>query len=219
MIKIVGVCGSRVKNGNMEALLEEALLQAKQHDGVNAELIALHGKTIHGCNHCNWCVKHQSKDKFCVQEDDMASIYPKLLDADGIIMASPAHFGRLSGILANMIDRMRVFVHGKFYGQRLKNKIGGALAVGFYRGGGIETTLFSINGVFFGFQMIIATSGLYHLGAGAVTSRDGKGRFEKEPRYMVLEDDLGLSAARKLADRMVELARIVKAGEKALHAE
>ncbi len=102
IIQIVGVCGSRVKSGNMEALLEEDLSWATQHDGVETEHITLHDKAINGCNHCNWCVRKQSDGGFCVQEDDMGHIYPKLLEADRIILASPAHFGRLSGHLANM---------------------------------------------------------------------------------------------------------------------
>ena len=216
MIRIIGICGSRVKDGNVEALLEETLSWATRHDGVETERVTLHDKEINGCNHCNWCVSKQSDSRYCVQEDDMDPIYPEILQADGIILASPAHFGRLSGHLANMIDRMRVFVHGNVHAKRLKNKIGGSLAVGFYRGGGIETTLFSINTVFHTLQLIVATSGLYHLGAGAVTSRDGKGRFEKEPRHMVLEDEFGIHSARILADRMVELARIVRAGEETL---
>lgn len=203
----------------MEALLHEALTLAEQHQSVQAELISLHDKDINGCNHCNWCVKRQSKGKFCVQDDDMGPIYPRLLEADGILLASPAHFGRLSGLLANMTDRMRVFVHGNIYGKQLKNKIGGALAVGFYRGGGIETTLLSINAVFHTLQMIVATSGLYHLGAGAVTSRDGKGRFEAKPRHIVLEDDFGAKSVKTLITRVIELARIVKAGMEALHSD
>jgi multimeric flavodoxin WrbA len=98
----------------------------------------------------------------------------------------------------------------------MKNKIGGALAVAYFRGGGLETTLLSINLLFFSLQMIVATSGLYQLGAGAVTSREGKGRFEKEPRHIVLEDDYGVNSARLLVGRMVELARIVQAGQAAL---
>jgi len=40
--------------------------------------------------------------------------------------------------------------------------------------------------------------------------------FEKKPRHIVLEDDYGLLSARMLVDRIVELVRIIKAGEEAL---
>lgn len=216
MIKILGISGSRVKNGNMEALLEACLSRAGEHEGVETEIISLAGKEINGCNQCNWCVRNQSEEKFCVQEDDMVPVYPKILEADGIILASPAHLGRLSGMLANTADRLRAFVHGNMYRHALKDKIGGALAVAFFRGGGIETTLFSIDLVFLTLQMIVANSGAFQLGAGAFTSREGKGGFEKEPRHIVLEDEYGVDSTRRLADRVVELARIFKAGRETL---
>lgn len=216
MIKVLGISGSRIKNGNMTVLLEEALAHGQQAQKIQTTIVTLDDKEINPCNHCNWCVKSQTREKYCLQEDDMDSIYPKLLEADAIMMGSPAHFGRLSGLMADMIDRTRAFVHGKVYRLPLKNKIGGAMAVVFFRGGGIESTLSSINMFFYVHQMIVATSGLYQLGAGACSSRDGKGRFEKEIRHMVLEDDYGVSSAKLLVERAVELARIFKAGQGAL---
>ena len=65
-------------------------------------------------------------------------------------------------------------------------------------------------------QMIPATSGLYQLGAGAYSSPEGKGRFGKEPRHIVLEDEYGVLSAKLLADRVVELTRLIKAGQHAL---
>jgi multimeric flavodoxin WrbA len=216
MVRLLGVCGSRVKNGNMEALLEDSMSKERLGRGVEVETIALGGKEINGCYHCNWCIKNQTEDRPCVQDDDMGALYPKLLRADGIVLASPAHFGRMSGLMANMIDRTRAFVHGNIYKFPLKNKVGGTIAIAFFRGGGIETTLSSINLFFFTHQMIIATGGLYQLGAGAYSSREGKGRFEKEVRHIVLEDDYGVLSARMLVDRVIELVRIVKAGQQAI---
>jgi len=216
MIKVVGICGSRVKNGNTEAYLEYAISQAVQQKDVEAEAIFLSGKEINACNHCNWCITNQSEEKPCVQDDDMMPIYPKLLEADGIILASPAHFGRLSGLMADMIDRTRAFVHGNIYRHPLTNKIGGAMAIAFFRGGGIETTLSSLNLFFLTHRMILATGG-YQLGSGALSSREGKGGFEKEPRHIVLDDKFGTLSAERLVERIVELAQIVKAGQEALN--
>jgi multimeric flavodoxin WrbA len=216
MIRLLGISGSRVKNGNMDALLREAFAQVEKNRQVDTDLIYLAGKTIHPCNHCNWCIGKQSEAKFCTQDDDMIEIYPKLLAADGIILGSPAHFGRLSGLLADVIDRTRAFIHGKVHKLPLKNKIGGAMALSFFRGGGVETTLSSINLFFMCHQMIVANSGLYQMGAGAFTSSGGTGRFQKEPRHSVLEDEYGVAATRLLVDRVVELAHIVQMGQKAL---
>jgi len=212
MIKILGICGSPVKRGNVESVLKQALSHLQDHEAVETKIITLADKDFNGCKHCNWCVKNQSEGEFCVQEDDMKTIYPKILEADGILLATPVHFGRLSGLMANMIDRLRVFVHGNAYRGRLHNKIGGALAVAFSRGRGVETTLSSINSMFFAFQMIVATSGMYQLGAATFSSTDGKGKVIKGVRHMALEDDFGTASARLLAERMLELARIVRAG-------
>jgi len=61
--------------------------------------------------------------------------------------------------------------------------------------------------------------GLYQLGAGAYSSPEGKGRFGKEPRHIVLQDEYGVLSAKLLSDRVVELARIVKAGQQTLQKE
>jgi multimeric flavodoxin WrbA len=217
MIKILGICGSPVKQGNTEAVLAGALSHLKPQDDIRTELLPLAEKRFGGCNHCNWCVKRQSPGRFCQQEDDMTPIYEKLVEADAVLLASPVHFGRLSGLMANMIDRLRAFVHGNRYAGRLRNKIGGALAVAFFRGGGIETTLQSLNAAFFCLEMIPATSRLYQLGAGALSSEDGKGGTRKGVRHMALEDGFGEASAVRLVERMVELARMVKAGQGEAH--
>jgi multimeric flavodoxin WrbA len=216
VIKLVGISGSRVKNGNTIALLEESLRHARQQHEVETETVALAGMDIAACNHCNWCIRNQTEGQYCTQDDDMSAVYPKLLNADGIILATPVHFGRLSGIMADLIDRTRAFIHGNTYKFRLRNKIGGAMALAFFRGGGIETALSSLNLFFHAQQMIMANSGFYQLGAGAYSSPDGKGRFKKEPRHIVLEDEIGVMSAKLLADRILELAAIVKAGQAAL---
>ena len=216
MIHILGICGSPVKGGNTEAVLNAALDHVRDGVEVETEFISLAGRKFDGCMHCNWCLKNQTEEKFCVQADDMVPIYPRIAAADGILMATPVHFGRLSGLMANMIDRLRVFVHGNMHAGRLKNKIGGSLAVAFFRGGGVETALSSINSMFFIFQMIVATSRTYQFGAASFTSTDGKGRVQAGVRHMAMEDEFGTQSGRLLAERMVELARIVKTGEEVL---
>ncbi len=212
MIKIIAINGSQVKDGNVAALLEAALSQTEKVKDVSAEIIQLAGKKIAPCMHCNWCINRQTPERSCFQVDDMGSIYQRLLEADGILVASPAHFGRLSGLTADWMDRTRAFVHGKIYKLPLKNKVGGAMAVAFFRGAGLETTLSSMDLFFLTHQMIVANSRMFQLGAGAYSSREGRGRFEKEVRHMTLQDDYGVLSARMLVDRVIELARIIKAG-------
>lgn len=211
-IHILGISGGPVSDGNCHKVIMEALSTAEAEEGVRTDFIGLADKEIRECKHCNWCVKHQKEDIFCVQKDDMASFYPKFLWADGIIIASPVHMGRLSGILACMIDRLRPFVHGKVYRGHLRNKVGGAIAVAFIRGGGVETTLLSLQAMFSVFDMIVARSRGYQLGAACLTSINGTGRVARGIRHMAMEDQFGIESVKDLSRRVVELARIVKAG-------
>lgn len=216
MIKLLGICGSPVSGGNTEALLRASLAHVDAMQDVEAEVVTLGDLSFSGCLHCNWCVKKQTEGKFCSQEDDLAAVYPKILAADGIILASPVHFGRLSGTMANMVDRLRAFVHGNLYRERLRNKVGGSLAVAFFRGGGVETTLATLNTVFLVFEMLVATSRLYQIGAAGLSSLDGTGKVTRGVRHMAMEDDFGVASGRMLVDRVIELARIVRAGQEAL---
>jgi len=71
----------------------------------------------------------------------MEDIYPLVLEADALLLASPVYVARLSGYMASFLDRLRVFAHGNHYKGRLTDKVGGALGVGWFRHGGLETTL------------------------------------------------------------------------------
>ena len=212
MIRILGIAGSPVKEGNIETLLQEALGVTGSDPEVQTEVLHLSALSITGCRHCNWCIKNQTPEKFCAVSDGMDEVYPAVVRSDVIILATPVHIGRMSGLMANMIDRMRVFVYGNVHRGKLKDKVGGALVVGFFRHGGLEVTLSNLNTTFALFDMIsVGRGGL------ALTSLDGKGKTIRGARHMVMQDDFGLSSAREVVRRAVEIGKIVQAGKKALH--
>jgi len=211
MIRILGIAGSPVKGGNTEALLQKGMEITQNDPEVESEVIHLSALQIAGCQHCNWCIKNQTAEKPCALSDGMDLLFPALLQADVILLATPVHIGRMSGLMANMIDRMRGFVYGNFHRGKLKDKIGAALVVAFLRHGGLETTLASLNSTFALFQMIAAGQG-----GLVLTSADGKGKVNRGVRHMVMEDEFGLLSAKATVLRSVELARIVQAGKKAL---
>ena len=63
MIRIVALPGSPVKEGNTEAVLEEALRAAGREPEVHTEIFDLSGLEIAGCRHCDWCLENQTPDK------------------------------------------------------------------------------------------------------------------------------------------------------------
>jgi len=211
MIRMLGIAGSPVKEGNTEALLREALTVVSSDPDIQTEVISLSRLKIDGCIHCNWCIKNQTPEKFCALSDGMHEIYPALVRADAVILASPVHIGRISGLMADMIDRMRVFVYGNVHRGGLTDKVGAALVVGFLRHGGLETTLQILNHTF-------AIFGMVPVGRGgmALTSLEGKGKVTKGIRHMALEDGVGVITAKGAAQRAAELAKIIQAGKKAL---
>jgi len=211
MIQVLAITGSPVKGGNTEALLQEALKAAASGPEIQTEIFHLSGLAVAGCQHCNWCIKNQTPEKFCALSDAMDEIYPALLKADVLILATPVHIGRMSGLMANMIDRLRVFVYGNAYRGKLKDKVGVGLIVAFLRHGGLETTLNLLNSTFALLHMIpVGRGGM------ALTSLDGKGKVTKGMRHMVLEDGYGLSSAKEAVRRGIEIAAIIQAGKKAL---
>ena len=212
-IKILGVCGSPIKGGNTEAFLREALKAAEALGEVQTELVSLAGKEIRDCRHCNWCLRKQTEGKFCAQDDDMQEIYPKILEADGLLLASPVYIGRLSGYLACFLDRLRAFGFGNLYQDKLDRKVGGALAVSWFRNLGVETTLTSILLALIGMGVI--SVGPRHglgaqFGAGGLSSEGGTGKFDPKDRLGVLKDEYGLKGAHSLAQRVVEIAKLLK---------
>ncbi len=183
-VKIVGICGSPRRGGNTEYLLRLALEEAEK-GGAEAKPILLCDKEIKPCYACRLCVE---KGECCVQ-DDMCEIYPKLLEADALILATPVFFNNVTSPLKAFMDRTWC-LRGK-----LRNKIGGAIAVG--RRYGIEAALEAINAFFLKHEMIPANRGV----SGFAYE---KGEIE--------EDEVALADARRLARRILELGDSLASG-------
>ncbi len=211
MVHLVGISGSPVPNGNTDALLKEALQFASADPEVQSTSFYLSQLPIKGCQHCNWCIKHQSEGKFCYISDGLDEIYPALLQADLILLATPVHIGRISGLLADMLDRLRPFVYGNIYRGKLKDKVGISIVLAFLRHGGLETTLQILNHTFALLQMISPGRG-----GLVLSSISGQGKVTKGIRYMALQDEYGLSSVKEVVLRGIEITKIIQAGKKAL---
>jgi multimeric flavodoxin WrbA len=103
-MKVIGICGSPRK-GNTEWMLGKLLEEVAQ-SGVETELILLRKLAIKGCDGCLSCeLGGKERKGHCRIHDDMQSIYPKLLAADGWALGTPVYFELLSGMLKNFMDR------------------------------------------------------------------------------------------------------------------
>ena len=84
MRKVIGIFGSPRQNGNSDILLNSAI-RGIETNGVDIERIIVRDLKIAPCNSCGGCWEKG----VCVIDDDMQKIYSRLVDADGIIVASP----------------------------------------------------------------------------------------------------------------------------------
>ena len=214
-MKIVAVNGSLVGDGNVKALLDHALAEYDGKPQFAVKRFAISGMTIGPCRHCNWCFKKQTPGRYCAQDDDMTEVYPELIESAGLIVASPVHFGRLSGATADFIDRLRVFVHGNITRGAMRNKVGGALAVAWFRNAGLEQTLITIDTAFQALSMVVASPDLGVHGAAAFSSIHGTGETREGDRLLVKSDAFGMASARSVAYRVGELATLIEAGRQA----
>jgi multimeric flavodoxin WrbA len=99
-VKVLGIMGSPRIRSNTDLLLDEALRGVK-NEGAEVEKIVVDKLNIAPCKEYLGCFK----DGNCVIRDDMDEIYPKLLEADVVIMASPIFFYGLSAQAKALIDR------------------------------------------------------------------------------------------------------------------
>ncbi|MFO7570905.1 MAG: flavodoxin family protein [Smithellaceae bacterium] len=209
--RILGISGSPVKKGNVETFLKQAIetLPAKN---IAFDIVNLSSVKIKDCIHCNFCLTKQTPGQYCALKDDAQIVFEKAEAADIIVLASPVYFMRTSARMASLVDRFRVFIFGNLTAGRMKNKIGGSMAVSWLRQGGIELTHLSHITTFLGLEMIPACvhKGVSPLGASAYASPEGSGNFDPQVKLGIQHDDAGLLSSRLMMRRALELARLIR---------
>ena len=212
-VRVLGIAGSPVKDGNLERFLGHMLDHART-TRADVDQVLLSRLRVDDCVHCNFCTRRQSEGRYCSLPDDGQQVFDKLESADVVVLASPVYIMRSSARLAALVDRMRVFLFGNIAAGRLRDKIGVSAAVAWARHGGVETTHLSHITAFLTYEMIPISH--HHcispLGASAVSSRQGAGRFDPGTRHGALEDIPGLRSGEKMIERAVKLARVLKRG-------
>jgi multimeric flavodoxin WrbA len=103
-MKILGIWGSPRVGGNTDVLLE-ALLQGARESGGEVEKVELRRLKISPCLEIYKCLETGE----CPIKDDMRDLYPKLLAADAVVLASPIFFYGVTAQAKAMIDRTQAF--------------------------------------------------------------------------------------------------------------
>jgi multimeric flavodoxin WrbA len=134
-MKILGIFGSPRRGGNTDILLEETLKGAEK-EGAEMDRIYLTDYAITPCKECHGC----DQTGQCVILDDMQKIYPRLLEADIIILASPIFFYGVTAWAKALIDRSQALWAKKYLlkdpslGKEGKKRKGFFISVGATKG-------------------------------------------------------------------------------------
>jgi multimeric flavodoxin WrbA len=100
--KILLMMGSPRKDGNSATLAKQVAAGAEAA-GAEVESFYLHGMNIHPCTACDAC--REERDKDCVIDDDMETLYGKLRQADALVIASPIYWFTVSAQTKLFMDR------------------------------------------------------------------------------------------------------------------
>jgi multimeric flavodoxin WrbA len=99
-MKVLGILGSPRREGNSEILLDEALRGASDNGGL-CEKVILRDLKITPCLEIYKC----AEDGVCAIQDEMQGLFPKIIQAERLLLASPIFFYSVPALAKAMIDR------------------------------------------------------------------------------------------------------------------
>jgi multimeric flavodoxin WrbA len=100
--RVVALLGSPREKGNSTVLAKQ-IIRGVETVGAEAETVYLNGLNIKPCQGCYACKKKNSTG--CAVDDDMQSLYPKLVESDAWIIASPVYWFSMSAQTKIFMDR------------------------------------------------------------------------------------------------------------------
>ncbi len=170
-IDVLGISGSPRK-GNTEILVKKAL-DVCESEGLKTKLVSL--------------------------ADDISTdeILGYMCDARAIIIGSPTYFANVPAKLKDLMDKTIIL---RRQGRKLKNKIGGAIAVGGSRNGGQEYVILAIHNFMLIHEMLVVSDkDTAHFGGIASGRNLGD----------VVNDKEGLETTENLGKRLVEILALL----------
>lgn len=134
-IKVMALYGSPRINGNTELIMNE-LLQGVESEGGEVDRLYIREHRIAPCRECLSCFKNGQ----CAIADEMQQIYPRLLAADIVVLASPIFFYGVTAGAKALIDRAQALWARRYvlkdpaFGEGGKKRLGFFISVGGTKG-------------------------------------------------------------------------------------
>jgi multimeric flavodoxin WrbA len=109
-MKVILISSSPHKEKSRTFLLAKEVLKGLAQERINSEIIHLDDSRIFFCKHCEECHR---KIMHCSLKDGAPAILKKMLEADGIILASPNYINQVTASMKALFDRSAHFIHCK----------------------------------------------------------------------------------------------------------
>jgi multimeric flavodoxin WrbA len=109
-MKLLLVSSSPHREKSNTFVLAKEILRGCSNEPGNPEIIHLCDLNIGFCRHCEEC---HEKILHCSIADSVPKILNKMLEADGIILASPNYINQVNASMKALFDRSSHFIHCK----------------------------------------------------------------------------------------------------------
>ena len=109
-MKLLLISSSPRREKSNTFVLANEVLRGCSNDPGNSEIINLCDAHISFCRHCEQCHR---KILHCSVADSIPGIINKMLEADGIILASPNYINQVNAQMKVLFDRSSHFIHCK----------------------------------------------------------------------------------------------------------
>ena len=109
-MKALLISASPHKEKSKTFLLAKEVIRGLADAGVETEVIHLADQRISFCRHCEECHK---KILRCSVKDSVEGILKKMLESEGIILASPNYINLVTASMKALFDRSAHFIHCK----------------------------------------------------------------------------------------------------------
>ncbi len=120
---ILGVNGSPHLKGNVAHILNLVLSGARK-EGAKTEIIHLYKlKIIHNPGYYSEDPKKEIPKN--MPKDDIVRLYPKIIKADGLVLATPVYWANMSGVMKEFIDHLTALENDNF---KLEGKVAAFIA-------------------------------------------------------------------------------------------
>lgn len=109
-MKILLISSSPRKEVSHTFLMAKEVLRGIPEQDASTEIIHLIDSKLSFCKHCEACHKTIMR---CSIKDDVQVIYKKMLEAEGIILASPNYINHITASMKALFERLSHFLHCK----------------------------------------------------------------------------------------------------------